>query len=50
VTLSLDAGAEPRAVQKSAGHADLRMTSYYDRGVDSLSKNTTHLVAAHLES
>jgi len=50
VTLSLDAGADPRSVQKSVGHSDLRMTSYYDRAKSSLSKNTAHLVAAYLES
>lgn len=50
ITLSLDAGADARSVQKSVGHADVRMTSYYDRAKDSLAKNTTHLVAAFLES
>lgn len=48
--MSLDAGADARSVQKSVGHADIRMTSYYDRSKDSLAKNTTHLVAAFLES
>lgn len=50
VTLSLNAGADARQVQKSVGHSDVRMVSYYDRDKDSLAKNTTHLVAAFLES
>lgn len=50
ITLSLDAGAGVREVQNSVGHADARMVSYYDRNKTSLAKNTTHLVAAYLES
>jgi integrase/recombinase XerD len=49
VTLSLDAGASPRDVQNSAGHADGRMTAYYDRSRESLARNTTHLVSAFVE-
>jgi integrase/recombinase XerD len=50
VTLSLDAGAGVREVQNSVGHADPRMVAYYDRAKNSLSKNTTHLVSAYVES
>lgn len=44
VTLSLDAGASERDVQNSAGHADPRMVSYYDRNRTSLARNATHLL------
>lgn len=49
VTLSLDAGASERDVANSAGHADLRMVSYYDRNRDSLVNNTTRRVSDWVE-
>ena len=49
ITLSLNAGATTRDVMISAGHADERMVSYYDRDRDSLARNTTFTVAAWVE-
>lgn len=49
VTLSLDAGVSARDVQNSAGHADARMTSYYDRNRESLARNATHQLTAFVE-
>lgn len=49
VTLSLDAGVSARDVQNSAGHADARMTSYYDRNRESLARNATHTLTAFVE-
>lgn len=49
VTLSLDAGRSERDVAASVGHADTRLVSYYDRGRDSIVRNTTHSVAALIE-
>lgn len=46
VTLSLDAGVSPRDVQHSAGHKDMRSTALYDRRRASLSRNSTHVLAA----
>lgn len=49
VTLSLDAGRSERDVAASVGHADTRLVSYYDRGRDSIVRNTTHSVASLIE-
>lgn len=49
VTLSLDAGVSSRDVQNSAGHADARMTAYYDRNRESLARNATHQLTAFVE-
>lgn len=49
VTLSLDAGVSTRDVMNSAGHADPRMTAYYDRNRESLAHNATHQLTAFVE-
>lgn len=49
ITLALDAGVPQRDVQRSAGHADARMTAYYDHGSSGLGKDATFGVAAHVE-
>ena len=49
ITLSLDAGVAGRDVQNSSGHADSRMTSYYDRNKTSLARNATHTLSAYVE-
>lgn len=49
ITLALDAGVPQRDVQRSAGHADARMTAYYDHGSSGLSKDATFGVAAWVE-
>jgi integrase/recombinase XerD len=49
VTLSLDAGATDRDVAASVGHADTRLVAYYDRGRESIARNTTYAVAAFVE-
>lgn len=49
VTLSLDAGRSERDIAVSVGHADTRLVAYYDRGRDSIVRNTTHSVAALVE-
>lgn len=50
VTMSLDAGMAERDIAASTGHADSRMIAYYDRNRDSMSRNTTHAVAAWVDS
>jgi integrase/recombinase XerD len=49
VTMSLDAGQSERDIAISAGHADTRLVSYYDRGRENIARNTTHAVAAYVE-
>lgn len=49
VTMSLDAGRSERDIAASTGHADTRMVTYYDRGRDSIARNTTNSVAAWVE-
>lgn len=49
VTMSLDAGRSERDIAASTGHADTRMVTYYDRGRDSIARNTTLSVAAWVE-
>lgn len=49
ITLALDAGVHQRDVQRSAGHADARMTAYYDHGSSGMAKDATFGVAAHVE-
>jgi len=39
---SSQSAVSTRDVQNSAGHADSRMTSYYDRNKTSLARNATH--------
>jgi integrase/recombinase XerD len=46
VTLALDAGADLRDVQASAGHRDPKTTMGYDRARQSLDRNPTFAVAA----
>lgn len=46
VTLSLNAGVSHRDVQISAGHADGRMTTYYDHGSDNRAREATHALTA----
>lgn len=49
ITLALDANVPQRDVQRSAGHADARMTAYYDHGSSGLGKDATFGVSAHVE-
>lgn len=49
VTMSLDSGRSERDIAASTGHADTRMVTYYDRGRDNISRNTTMSVAAFVE-
>lgn len=49
ITLALDAGVPQREVQRSAGHADARMTNYYDHGSTGYGKDPTFGVSAHVE-
>ncbi len=49
ITMALDAGQTERDIAISTGHADTRMVSYYDRGRDNISRNSTHAVAAWVE-
>ena len=49
ITLALDAGVPQREVQRDAGHADARMTDYYDHGSSGFGKSATFGVAAWVE-
>lgn len=48
ITQSLNAGASAREVQVAAGHADGRMTSYYDHGSQNRGKEATHTLTAYI--
>lgn len=49
VTMAHEAGVPPRTIQHSMGYSDLRMISYYDRGMQQLSAQASHAVAAFLD-
>lgn len=49
VTMALDSGQAERDIAISTGHADTRMVAYYDRGRESIVRNSTHAVAAWVE-
>lgn len=48
ITQSLNAGVSQRDVQWSAGHADPRMTSYYDHGSSNRASESTHKLTAFI--
>lgn len=48
VTQALNAGVSQREVQKAAGHADARMTAYYDHGSGNRGKEATHMLSAYI--
>lgn len=48
ITLSLNAGVAQREVQAAAGHADPRMTAYYDHGSANRGREATHALSAYI--
>jgi integrase/recombinase XerD len=48
ITQSLNAGASAREVQAAAGHADGRMTSYFDHGNANRGREATHTLTAYI--
>lgn len=48
VTLSLDAGVEPREVQRGARHASLDTTMRYDRARNQLDRHANHALTAYV--